>query len=99
MKRKESKSPNKYTLEFKKSSAQLAMDSDQSMRQVANSLAGSESALSKWIKLYVTQGSSPLPVGISLEEEVKQLRKENIRLRQERDILKKAAAYFANETM
>ena len=89
-----------YTLEFKQSSVELAQNGEQSISQTAKDLGVNENTLHGWIKQFSKKpnesslGSSRL----SLEEEVKQLRKENARLKQDRDILKKAAAYFARET-
>lgn len=87
----------KYTQEFKESSAKLAIDSSDSITKVASSLGVSTSALSGWIKEYdlSIQNKSKKD---DLFNQLKELKKENARLRQEREILKKAAAYFAKET-
>jgi transposase len=90
-----------YSLEFKESSAELARSSDRSISQTAKALGINENTLHGWIRKFrgkskVTLSTTPR---ISLEEEVKQLRKENIRLEKDLDILKKAAAYFASETL
>ena len=85
-----------YTVEFKESSAHLAMTSDQSVAQVARDLGVNENTLQGWIRKYGKKGSSSTKA-IDLQAENQQLKKENTRLKQERDILKKAAAYFANE--
>jgi len=88
-----------YTLEFKESSAKLAVESEQPLAQTARELGINKSTLYGWIdKYYPTRKASSTSVNQSPEEELKRLRKENNRLKQERDILKKAAAYFANET-
>ena len=90
-----------YSLEFKESSAELARSSEQSIRQTAKDLGINENTLHGWVKKF--PGKSKLGSIVtsknSLEEEVKQLRKENARLKQDREILKKAAAYFAKETL
>ncbi len=88
-----------YPSEFKESSAKLAVDSDVSISQTAENLGINATTLHGWVKKYYSnkpqllQASAP-PASL---EELKQLRKENASLRQERDILKKAAAYFARE--
>jgi len=96
-----SKNKQVYTLEFKESSAKLAAESEQSIAQTARDLGINENTLHGWIKKYVPKsaagniakpGHAP-----NVYEELKRLQKENARLKQERDILKKAAAYFANE--
>jgi transposase len=86
-----------YTLEFKQSSAKLAAESDQSVSQTAKDLGVHETTLYGWInKFHLKQSNCNSPDNPAAQE-LKQLRKENARLKQERDILKKAAAYFASE--
>jgi transposase-like protein len=89
-----------YTLEFKQSSAKLASTSDQPISQTARDLGVHITTLHGWVRKYHPRAISPteLPTATDLTTEVKQLRKEVARLKQERDILKKAAAYFASET-
>lgn len=91
-----------YTEEFRKSSAKLAVDSNQAaLRITADELGVHVTTLHGWVKRYYPESSHAKPSinsSDSVLEELKQLRKENIRLKQERDILKKAAAYFASET-
>lgn len=88
-----------YTEEFRKSSAKLAIDSKQSLSIIADELGVHVTTLHGWVKRYYPASSHAKPSNASdsVLEELKQLRKENIRLKQERDILKKAAAYFASE--
>jgi transposase-like protein len=86
-----------YTLEFKQSSAKLAATSEQPISQTAKDLGVKASTLHGWVNMYHPKTTIKEVAGNNLEEEVKKLRKENARLRQEREILKKAAAYFASE--
>ncbi len=88
-----------YTLEFKKSSARLAATSDKPISQIADNLGVNVNTLYGWIKKYRPNAGTRETLPADLESEVKQLRKENAHLKQERDILKKAAAYFAKETL
>lgn len=87
-----------YTIEFKQSSAQLAVESEQSIAQTARDLGINENTLHGWIRKYVTgqenAGKSQISAS-SLYEENKSLKRENARLKQECEILKKATAYFA----
>lgn len=93
-----SKEVNIYSEEFKQSSAKLAVESNQSIAQTAKNLGVNVNTLHGWIKKYTRQlKNKTLPNEPNLYEEVQQLKKENARLKQERDILKKAAAYFANQ--
>jgi transposase len=87
-----------YTLEFKQSSAKLAAESDQPIAQTARDLGINENTLHGWIRKYASRlTSSKEIIEANVYEELKRLKKENARLRQERDILKKATAYFAKE--
>ena len=88
-----------YPTEFKESSARLAVNSDVPITQTAESLGVHFTTLHGWVNKYYPnkkQSVNSRSQASSLEE-LKQLRKENVRLREERDILKKAAAYFARE--
>jgi transposase len=88
-----------YTLEFKQSSAKLAAESDQPIAQTARDLGVNENTLNGWIRKYASRPAFAKEiVDANVYEELKRLKKENARLRQERDILKKATAYFAKET-
>ncbi len=91
-----------YTEEFRRTSAKFAYESDETLKQVAEDLGVKEPTLAGWIKTYYPvakkQKSSLSNNEMQLlQDELKVLRKENIKLKQEREILKKAAAYFANE--
>lgn len=92
--------PNTYTAEFRESAVKLANESDQSVVQVAKDLGVNVNTLHTWISKYSKpQASSQKPERTDehLYEELKRLRKEVARLTEERDLLKKAAAYFAKE--
>lgn len=87
----------RYTREFKESSVKLALESDQTVAQTAIDLGISRPTLAAWVSKYSSKKKVSSDAGSSVEEELRELRKENARLKQERDILKKAAAYFASE--
>ena len=90
-----------YTEDFKKSSAQLAHDSDKPITETARDLGINSTTLHGWVKKYYplakSKKSPQTDSDSELVKEVKQLRKENIRLKQERDILKKAIAIFSRK--
>ena len=89
-----------YTLEFKKESAKLAISSEQSINKTAKELGVSSSALHGWVKKYSPRNiNTEQTSNFELQSEVKNLKKELSRVKQERDILKKAAAYFAGEIL
>ena len=89
----------KFTDEFKAGAVRLVLDEGRSIPKAARSLDLTESALRAWVyqaRADRTKGKT----GLTTEErqELSQLRKENRELRMERDILKKAAAFFAKES-
>jgi transposase len=86
-----------YPLEFKQSSAKLALESNQSVSKTAAALGVNMTTLHGWIAKYQPSKQSKSPEKNALSEENKRLRAEVARVTQERDILKKAAAYFARE--
>jgi transposase len=86
-----------YTLEFKQSSAKLAAESEQSVAQTARDLGVNVNTLHGWIHKYYRSSQPKLIEKPDIHDELKRLRKENARLKMERDILKKATAYFAND--
>jgi transposase len=71
----------------------LSYASPKSVRAVAEDLGIAENVLYNWRKKYTAEGNKTPTV--TLEEELKVLRLENAELKMERDMLKKAAAYFA----
>ena len=68
-----------------------------SARQVADELGMPQSVLSRWECTADNAQKTPAET-LSMEEEVRQLRRENERLRMEREVLKKATAFFAKES-
>lgn len=100
----------RYTQEFKDSAIQLALNSEKSVMQIAKELEMSHKTLYNWLRNYrkkhnIEEGLTAQATRKksttteSLEEENRRLRKELANLKKEREILKKAAAYFASETM
>ncbi len=93
--------PKVYPSEFRELSVKLAIDSDQPIAQTARDLGVNPNTLHGWISKYTkTNPSQPTVTRTDehLYDELKQLKKDNARLKEERDILKKAAAYFAQES-
>ena len=82
--------------DFKAQAVRLVLDDGKSIPSVARDLDLTESALRNWVehaRADRTHGKTGLTT--AEREELAQLRKENRELRTERDILKKAAAFFA----
>jgi transposase len=89
-----------YTREFKLAAVKLITEQDYSVAEAARRLGLSANLLHLWKKTLQASGDPAFPgqgVLPPLEEENRRLRAENKRLRMERDILKKATAFFAAE--
>jgi transposase len=91
-----------YSLEFKQDSAKLVLEKGYSHQQAAEHLGVSLSALARWVKAERPPNvTEPLMKKVVLtlaeHDELRRLRKENEQLRMEREILKKAAVFFAKE--
>jgi transposase-like protein len=89
-----------FTPEFKAEAVRLCRVGDRTIGQVAADLDLTETALRDWVKrAAVDSGEGPPGALTSAErDELTRLRRENKRLQMEREILKKAAAFFAKET-
>lgn len=85
----------KFDKEFKKNAVKLSYASNKSVSEVADDLGISPGILFRWRKLYTPQGEKTQYA--TLEEEYRALKLENVELKIERDMLKKAAAYFAKQ--
>jgi len=86
-----------YSVEFKERAVTLAVESAQPIAQTARDLGINENTLHTWISKYHQGATGPQGRldAAHLYEELKRLKKENALLKEERDILNKAAAYFA----
>lgn len=90
-----------FTDEFKNDAVKLVTEQGYSCSEVGRRLGVNHTNISRWVRQHGGQldGASANPGSTrELEDEVKRLRKENKRLLMEREILKKAAAFFANES-
>jgi transposase len=90
----------RYTQEFKDSTIQLILNSDKSVLQIARELDVSDKTLYSWMRAYREKNNIPSASEQSkesLEQENRRLRQELAQVKKEREILKKAAAYFAKE--
>ena len=89
--------PNRYPDEFRREAVELFRSSDRSRAEVAKSLGISDGSLASWVK---QAERDELPGALDADEraELARLRKENRELKMDREILRKAAAYFARET-
>jgi transposase len=89
----------KFTPEFKADTVRLAQRGDMSIGQVARDLELTESAVRNWVRQAgIDAGRGTRGELTTAErEELQRLRRENKQLQMEREILKKATAFFARE--
>ena len=87
-----------YPDEFRREAVQLLL-AGRSPTELAESLGVSPQTLRNWRRqAQIDQGERDDGLTSDEREELRRLRRENVRLRQERDLLKRAAAFFASET-
>ena len=95
--------PTPYPKEFRADVVAVARQGDKSRAQVARSFGISESCLARWLRIADRDdGSTSTPAevaGSSLEAENRELRKRTKQLEQENEILRRATAYFARDTL
>ena len=89
-----------FTPEFKAEIVELCQRGDRSVGQVARDFDLTETAVREWVKQAERDAGTRQDGGLTSGErdELAQLRRENRRLREDVDILKRATAFFAKET-
>ncbi len=87
-----------YNSEFKESAVKLAIESKRPIAQTAKELGITKSTLYSWVDKYSKPKEPTMRTDEHLYDELKRLKKDLARVTQERDLLKKAAAYFAKES-
>ncbi len=93
-------SRRKYSREFKLGAVNQVVEHGRPVSEVADSLGINRNQLTRWKSQLLAEGALAFPgqgKQTEAEEEIRRLRRELTIARQERDILKKAAAYFAND--
>ncbi len=91
----------KFTKEFKADAVNLVIEQGYNRSEVGRRLGVDSSNISRWVREFKSEEEDVSVGGVSrreLEEENRRLLKENKRLQMEREILKKAAAFFAKES-
>ena len=93
----------RYTKEFRGEAVKLVTEEKLSLPEAARRLSLAPSTLSYWLKAYkagklgeIGKAQRPLT---EIEMELARTKKELVEVKMERDILKKAAAYFAKESL
>jgi transposase len=88
----------KFTREFKISAVKLVNEQGYSVPEAARSLGVDPNCVRGWVDKLGTESQGLAPSGEgAMAAELRRLRKENARLLMEREILKKAAQFFAKE--
>lgn len=86
-----------YPEEFRREAVGLIRSGQRSLAEAAESLGVSQQTLRNWLKQEAVDAGRAEGVSSEEREELRRLRRENRILREEREILKKAAAFFAKE--
>lgn len=92
----------KFSREYKLEAVRLVRERSVSVAQAARDLDVHENVLRKWVKEYGSDPVQAFPGHGQMKPEqleIERLRKEVAKLKAERDILKKAAAYFAKDAI
>lgn len=87
-----------YSREFKISAVGLVQQQGYTVVQAAKSLGIDPASLRGWLKQFPADGAASVDQAGSVQAELRRLREENRRLLMEREILKKATAFFAKES-
>jgi transposase len=95
--------PSKYPPEFREQAVELVRSSGKSVAEVARDLQINDTTLGNWVRAEqaehgVRDVHGVLPLTAAERAELTKLRRENAKLKVEREILKKAAAFFVTES-
>jgi transposase len=95
------KKRRKYTREFKLEAVRLSEESEEPAAEIARQLGIHANLLYTWRERFLQDGEEAFPGHGKLrasDDEMRRLRRELVRVREERDVLKKAIAFFAKES-
>ena len=94
------KNRRKFTREFKLEAVRLSEEAEEPVAEIARQLGIGPNLLYRWRERFLQDGEEAFPGHGKLrssDDEVRRLRRELVRVREERDVLKKAIAFFAKE--
>lgn len=86
----------KFSEEYKTDAVKMVVENGLKTSQVSKDLGIGQSTLDKWVKNYRLK-TEPSATNVNDKEEIRRLRAENQKLKLERDLLKKATLFFAND--
>ena len=90
----------KFTPEYKAEAVRLVINSGRPVAEIARDLGINEGTLGNWVKVAKSRGEvKEKPLDIDERARLKELEEEVRRLKMEREVLKKAAAWFAKESI
>lgn len=90
----------KFTPEYKAEAVELVINSGRPIAEIARDLGINEGTLGNWVNMAKKRGEfKEKPLEVDERARLKELEEENRRLKMEREVLKKAAAWFAKESM
>ena len=91
-------SSSRFNKEFKEQTVNQLLSGERTISEIAKELGVHHTTIRDWVKSYKEAGTQAFPGSGHLkpdDEDLRKLRRENANLREENEILKKAAAYFA----
>jgi len=88
----------KFSVEFKRDAVEIVRSSDKSMAEVARELGIYDSSLGNWVRQDQIDRGQRDGVSSDEQQELSELRRENAHLRMERELLKRAVAFWVKES-